>query len=141
MKILVAEDDVMLADCLAEFLKDEGHDVCGVAETVADAVTLARAHHPDLAILDMNMRRGERGSDIADQLAASGDLGHTGILYVTGSADQVYQHARFGHALLSKPCSMKALAAAMTIVQDIAITGSSQSPMPRGLRLLHLAAA
>jgi len=80
MKILVAEDDIMLADFLEEALLELGHDVCGVANTVAEAVALARLHRPDIAVLDMQLGGAELGTQIVDQLAASGDLGDTGIL-------------------------------------------------------------
>jgi two-component system, response regulator PdtaR len=136
MQILVVEDDVMLADCLAEALMDAGHLVCGVVSTVAEAVALARLHRPDVALLDMQMRGRERGSDIADQLAESGDLGHTGILYVTGESGRVHQEARVGHACLDKPYSIAALNSALQIVRDIALEGSTSHPMPRGLQLL-----
>jgi DNA-binding response OmpR family regulator len=139
MQVLVVEDDVMLADCLAEALLDHGHVVCGVVSTVADAVALARRYHPDAAILDMNLNSRERGSDIADQLAASGDLGHTGILYVTGASDRVQQEVRVGHACLNKPYTHASLGTALEIVRDIACDGSSSRPLPRGLQLLQQA--
>jgi CheY-like chemotaxis protein len=133
----LAEDDAMLADCLAETLQDDGHVVCGIAATVAEAVALARLHRPDIAILDMQMRRGERGSDIADQLAASDDLGQMGILYVTGGAERVQREARVGHACLGKPYNQTDLIAALDIVRDIARDGGSTRPLPRRLHLLR----
>jgi CheY-like chemotaxis protein len=141
MQILVVEDDVMLADCLAEALVADGHVVCGVASTVAEAVALARLHHPDVAILDMQMRGKERGIDIADQLAESGDLGRTGILYVTGEAERVHREARVGHGCLNKPYSNVALNSSLEIVREIALEGSTSRPLPRGLQLLHTAEA
>jgi DNA-binding response OmpR family regulator len=137
MQILVVEDDVMLADCLAEALLDDGHEVCGVAATVAEALALARRHRPDVAILDMQLRGKERGSDIADQLAESGDLGDTGILYVTGETERVHQEARIGHACLNKPYGFATLRTALEIVREIALKGSTSRPLPRGLQLLH----
>jgi CheY-like chemotaxis protein len=140
MQVLVVEDDIMLADCLAEALIDAGHLVCGVASTVAEAVALARLHRPDVALLDMQMRGRERGSDIADQLAESGDLGHTGILYVTGESERVHREARVGHGCLNKPYSITTLNSALEIIRDIALDGSTSHPLPRGLQLLHSAA-
>lgn len=141
MKILLAEDDVMLADCLAEALADDGHVVCGVAATVAEGVALARQHSPNVIILDMQMRGRERGSDIADQLQESGDLGNAAILYVTGGTARVHQEARLGHACLNKPYSFAAMRDALDIVRDIALYGNTLRPMPHGLELLHLAPA
>lgn len=129
----------MLADCLGETLLDDGHVICGVTSSVAEAVALARRHRPDIAILDMQLRGGERGTEIADQLAESGDLGRTGILYVTGESDRVIRDARVGHACLNKPYTFATLAAAIGIVQEIARDGVTSRELPRGMRLLNSA--
>ena len=71
MKVIVAEDDIMLADFLADALADLGHEVSGVASDIAGAVALARAHHPGVAILDMQLGSGELGTEIANRLSAS----------------------------------------------------------------------
>jgi DNA-binding response OmpR family regulator len=139
MQVLVVEDDVMLADFLAEVLTDDGHVVCGIASTVAEAVALARLHRPDVGILDMQLLDGERGSDIAEQLAQSGDLGQIGILYVTGGADRVLREAKVGHACLGKPYQLTALHESLEIVRDIARDGGTSRRLPRGLQLLHAA--
>jgi CheY-like chemotaxis protein len=136
MQVLVVEDDVILADCLVEALLDAGHVVCGIASTVAEAVALARENHPDVAICDMHLRGGERGTDIADRLTEAGELGQMGILYVTGEAERVLQEARFGHACLSKPYTLFALNVALQVVREMARDGRSSHPLPRGLRLL-----
>jgi CheY-like chemotaxis protein len=135
MQVLVVEDDLMLADCLAEALEDRGHAVCGVVSNVADAVALARRHRPDAAIVDMQLHDQERGSDVAAQLAASGDLGHTGILYVTGESDGGQQEVRVGHACLSKPYTLATLDIALEIVREIACNGTTSRALPRGLQL------
>jgi DNA-binding response OmpR family regulator len=137
MQVLVVEDDVMLADCLAEALAEDGHEVCGTAATVAEALALVRRHRPAVGIFDMQLRANERGSDIADQLAATGDLGCLAILYVTGEPERVLQEARIGHACLNKPYTLAALAAALDIVREIALQGGTSRPLPRGLQLLR----
>lgn len=140
MQVLVVEDDVMLADCLAEALLEDGHEVCGVATTVTEALALARLHRPAVGIFDMQLRANERGSDIADQLAESGDLGDMAILYVTGEAERVHQEARIGHACLNKPYTLAALGTAIEIVREIALKGGTSRPLPRGLQLLDATA-
>ena len=136
MKIIVAEDDIMLADFLADTLADLGHEVAGVASDVAGAVTLTREHHPGVAILDMQLGRGELGTEIANRLSASNDLDGVGILYVTGEAERVIKEARFGHACLHKPYSMATLQLALTIVHDI-VHGIAPPPtLPPGMLLL-----
>src|SRR4051794_20367614 len=105
MKILIVDDDVMLADLLEAELLDRGHEICGVTTNVAEAVNLVRLHRPDIAVLDMKLKETELGSDIAHQLAEAGDLRDLGILYVTGGVDFLHQHAGIGHACLQKPYS------------------------------------
>jgi DNA-binding response OmpR family regulator len=136
MKILITEDDLMLADFLEEAIAELGHSVCGIAGDVGQSVALARVHQPDVAIIDIHLAGTELGSDIVDQLAASGDLGCMGVLYVTGEADQVFSEARSGHACLRKPYSMHALEAALAIVRDIASECRTSRTLPHGMRLL-----
>jgi two-component system, response regulator PdtaR len=141
MKILVVDDDVMLADFLEAILLDQGHDVCGVTTSVAEAVALVRLHRPDIAILDMKLKGTELGSDIAHQLAEAGDLRDLGILYVTGGVDFLHQHAGIGHACLQKPYSEAALAAALPIVRSIVRGCAVSGALPHGMQLLRLAQA
>ena len=139
MKILVVEDNVLIADCLAEGLLYDGHVVCGPVDCVADGVALARLHRPDIAILDMQLRGRECGSEIADQLKESGDLGSMGILYITGEAERVQREARVGHACLSKPYTLTTLATALEIIRELALGQYTPRPLPRGLSLLRSA--
>lgn len=139
MKILVADDDVMIADCSAEALADEGHVVCGIAATVAEALALARLHQPDVAVLDMQLRGEERGTDIAHLFAEMADLRQMGILYVTGESSRVHREARAGHACLSKPYTATILIIALEIVYEIARSGSTSRALPRGMQLLRIA--
>jgi DNA-binding response OmpR family regulator len=136
MKILVVEDDVMLADFLEEVLQDIGHNVCAVTGRVEDAVRLIREHRPDVALLDMQLQGGEFGSDVADRLAATGDLAGMAILYVSGEIDRVRRQARFGHACLNKPYTMDTLATALQIVRQVADGTPLSYSIPRGLEMI-----
>ncbi len=136
MKVLVVEDDVMLADMLEQALLDSGHDVCGVVSNGPEAITLSRLTQPDVAILDMQV--GDMlGSDIAQQLAETNDRRRMGILYVTGEPSHVRRVAAVGHAVLSKPYSMEALEIALTIVRAMATGAPAGRDLPYGMGLLH----
>jgi len=131
----------MLADFLEEALLEQGHEVCGIASNVRDAVALARLKRPDVAVLDLQLSGNETGTDIVDRLMASGDLGRIGILYVTGETGFVHRDTCFGHACLHKPYSLAALEAAIRIVRDLAC-GRAVSQVPsHGIDLLAPPAA
>src|SRR5215203_2371592 len=106
LKVLIAEDDLMIADAAEEALVESGYEVCGIARTVAEAVALGRLHKPNLAVIDMRLADGGLGNEIAAQLGAFGRLG---ILYATGNAQLITQTAAEGDAYIVKPYSSAAL--------------------------------
>lgn len=54
-KILVVEDDVLIAMELGERLNDMGYDVIGPCYTLEDAAEQIAAQRPDAALLDANL--------------------------------------------------------------------------------------
>src|SRR5215470_20275188 len=58
-RILVAEDDFLVAAEIEEALSDAGFDVAGVATTAEEAVALALALQPALIVMDVRLA-GER---------------------------------------------------------------------------------
>jgi AmiR/NasT family two-component response regulator len=57
MRILIAEDETIIRLDLKEILERAGFDVCAQAHDGEEAVELARAEKPDLAVLDVKMPR------------------------------------------------------------------------------------
>jgi CheY-like chemotaxis protein len=134
LKILIAEDDFMIADAAEEVLVGWGYEVCGIARSVADAVALGRLHKPDLAIIDMRLADGGSGTEIVAQLK---DIGRFGVLYATGNSAKVMLSAADGDACLSKPYSTAALVRAVEIVAGMVATGTASRPFPLGFQLLQ----
>ena len=54
-KILVVEDDALIAMELSERLSDLGYEVLGPAHSIAEAEALIAANKPDGALLDANL--------------------------------------------------------------------------------------
>jgi CheY-like chemotaxis protein len=137
LRVLIAEDDLMIADLVEEVLIEQGYEVCGIARTVGDAVALAKCHKPDLAILDLRLADGGLGTEIAAQLLPFGKLG---ILYATGNFSQVKLSLADGNACLSKPYRAVDLVRSLEIVSEVIATGTSLPPFPPGFCLLEPAA-
>jgi CheY-like chemotaxis protein len=57
LRVLVVEDDVMIAILLAELLTDMGH-VCSIESTEAGAVATAARWRPQLVIVDVKLGAG-----------------------------------------------------------------------------------
>jgi CheY-like chemotaxis protein len=58
LRVLLIEDNALIAVLLAEQLAEMGHDVCATAATEADAVTAASRYKPDLMIVDAGLGGG-----------------------------------------------------------------------------------
>ncbi len=138
LKVLIAEDDLMIADMSEDILVEHGYEVCGIGRTVAQAVTLGRRHLPDLAIIDMRLADGGLGSEVAAQLA---DLERLGILYVTGNISSVDTANFRGQGCLAKPYLFADLVRGLEIVAELIDTGKASPPFPGGFKVLHQATA
>jgi DNA-binding response OmpR family regulator len=135
LKVLIVEDDLMLADFAEEILVERGYEVIGIARTVTEAVALAGRSRPDLVMLDLRLAEGGLGTEFAAQLPP---LGRPGILYVTGNMSQVA--LIHGDACLAKPYRSVDLLRGLEIVAEIVATGEAQPPFPQGFQLLHATA-
>ena len=96
LKVVIVEDELLIADMAEEILIENGYEVCGIATTVEKAVGLIRNHKPDLAVIDVRLANGGIGTEIANRL---GDLGNLGILYASGNISQMNLASARGHAM------------------------------------------
>ena len=70
-RILVVEDEALVAMLVEDALLDAGFEVLGPARSVAEAMALLAAERPSAAVLDLNLG-GETSLRVADELAARG---------------------------------------------------------------------
>lgn len=70
-RILVVEDEMLLAMNLEDMLVEMGHTVVGVATRISQAVAMAECSEIDLAILDLNLA-GTLSFPVADVLRRRG---------------------------------------------------------------------
>jgi ActR/RegA family two-component response regulator len=129
MKVLIAEDDLMIADLLEVALIRGDYKVCGIARTVSQAVQIAEVENPDLAVIDVHLAEGGIGTEIPTLLDRRGTLG---ILYATGNAGDVELTSSDGHACISKPYRPSDIVRALKIVEQIMKFGTASQPFPRG---------
>lgn len=134
LKVLLAEDSVLIADMLEDILVAQGYDVCGIARTVREAVDLADLHGPDLAVFDFRLADGEFGSQIRRQLK---DKQRMGILFVSGDALGEILTDLDGDACIQKPYGIDDLIRALRTVREIRMTGQhSARTLPKTFQVL-----
>jgi two-component sensor histidine kinase/ActR/RegA family two-component response regulator len=131
--VMIAEDDLFMADMLSDVLVEAGYDVCGIARTVEEGVALGERHKPDLAVLDVRLAAGGLGTDIAARLTKTG---RPGILYATGNIGTIGLTKADGEACLGKPYQPDDVISALKIVAQMVSTGEAPAPFPRGFHVL-----
>jgi CheY-like chemotaxis protein len=70
--ILIVEDEPLIAMMLEDFLETLGHEVVATCETLGEALKWAGEGGFDLAIIDVQLREGEKVWPMADRLADEG---------------------------------------------------------------------
>jgi CheY-like chemotaxis protein len=103
-KVLIVEDNFLIAQDLRDVMRDAGWAVCGTAPTSAAALALLRDEMPDGVLLDVGLR-GADSSLVARELALRG----VPFVLVTGYEREQLPEALRGRPCLSKPYSRETL--------------------------------
>jgi CheY-like chemotaxis protein len=80
LRVLVIEDDALIAMMLVEVLIGLGHRVCATATTPAEAVAAAHEQRPDFLLSDVKLRDGS-GIDAVQEILRNTPVPH---MYMTG---------------------------------------------------------
>lgn len=103
-KVLLVEDERILALALRHELQQRGYEVIGIATNAPDAIALARGQQPDYVIMDISIEGKLDGVQTADALAA---FCTAPIIYLTGESDMKTRiramKAQNARAYLTKP--------------------------------------
>ena len=118
-RILVAEDEAIIRLDLVEMLTEAGYTVVAEATNGVEAIELAKAHRPDLAILDVKMPELD-GISAAEQIIDSAPV----LMLTAFSQRELVDRARDAGAMayVVKPFSISDLVPAI----EIAISRHSQ---------------
>jgi FixJ family two-component response regulator len=98
LSVLVVEDSWQVAAGLTMLLQSWGAEVIGPVATISDAERMASERRPNVAIVDINLRGGERSHGLIDRLHQQG----VGVVVMTGHAD-VSLPLTTGITILQKP--------------------------------------
>lgn len=132
MKVLVLEDDVLLSRLMAEELSEAGHEVLGPVETVAGAFSIiAQGKMPDLALVDIRLRYGSRGTEFVKEVRERFDLP---CLFVSGEASEAFMHRHLAIGYISKPYASGHIAEMMSTAEEL-IDGRRPDQVPPGMHL------
>lgn len=118
LRVLIVEDNSLMARDVAEVVESAGHVVVGAATTAANAVTLATRTFPDLCLMDIQLASWGDGIDAAIEIRARLDIPS---VFITAHDDPVSRD-RAKHAaplaFLTKPLDELSLARILAAFLD-----------------------
>ena len=98
-RVLIAEDEFLIAVMLEDDLRGNGYDVVGPFTRMREAREAAASEAFELAVLDINMN-GEMAYPIADVLVARG----IPFIFLSGYGNATLPEQLKGVPCLPKPC-------------------------------------
>jgi len=111
-RVLVVEDNPILALEIGSLVTDMGHVVCGTAANEREALELADAEKPTLALLDVRLADGDNGIEVARVLRQQKALR---TIFVTAFDDDLEElGARHLGQVVRKPFNPDAVKAAIS---------------------------
>ena len=123
---------MLLALSLKDALEDGGYDVLELADRHQPALALARAGKPDLALVNIDLARGDDG------VALAGDLRDLGVpvMFISGNADRARGAKAVAIATLPKPYQFGDVVGAVDYLFRHE-AGDESRPAPRQLEMFH----
>jgi DNA-binding NarL/FixJ family response regulator len=90
MRVIVAEDSVLLREGVVRLLQEAGHEVVGQAGDPDELMRKVRAHKPDLAVVDVRMppTQTDEGLRAAKEIRA--EHPKVGVLVLSGYVEPTY---------------------------------------------------
>ncbi|WP_375270515.1 response regulator [Sphingomonas sp.] len=109
MRVLLVEDEPLIAMMLEDFLDALDRQHAGTADSVAAALPMVEEGALDAAILDVNLRGGEKSFAIAEALAAR----NIPFVFASGGGGEDIAPEYRDRPMLPKPYTMEGVEQAL----------------------------
>lgn len=129
-RILIVEDEVLVAIEMEAIIEDLGYESAGIAPDLETALSRAESQCVDLALVDLNLRDGLTGPEIGRRLC---ERSRSTVLFLTANPAILGQGIAGTVGVLTKPTNAKAVAQAVEYALGVR-QGQSDLPIPPGLK-------
>ncbi|MCB1339734.1 MAG: response regulator [Pseudooceanicola sp.] len=120
-RVMVIEDEAIIAMDIVAIVQDVGHAVTGIARTRTEAVKLANAQRPDLILADIQLADNSSGIDAVNDILAKFD--DIPVIFITAFPERLLTGDRPEPAfLITKPFSEEQVRSAVSQAMFFAST-------------------
>jgi CheY-like chemotaxis protein len=122
-KVLVIEDEPIVAMSIAHVMTRMGHEICGIAHNRQEALARMRESRPDLILADVRLGNGDNGITTVREIT---DRRAIPVIFITGYAHELLAEERLRPTLvIGKPFVPRTLEIAVRRALGSATAGSA----------------
>lgn len=130
MKVMIVEDEMLLAMELESEVEMAGHTVTGLAMNRHQAQDAVRTQRPDFAFVDIHLQDGPTGIDVGRYLASKG----IPYVFVSGNIKKIPEDFAGALGAIEKPYTVNGMKNALTYISAV-IAGDEAATPPASLVL------
>lgn len=86
-RVMIIEDEPIIAEDLRDIITGLGHEVTGIARTRTEAVALSAKHRPDLIMADIQLADNSSGIDAVNDILR--DMSQVPVIFVTAFPERL----------------------------------------------------
>ena len=135
LKILIVEDQLLIAKQLEFIVTAAGHHVVGTAFDAARACALAESTRPDIVFLDINLADGASGLDVAGVIA---ETCQAYVIFTTANRRRLPPDYCGAVGVVEKPFTRAGLLSALHFIVSRIDEGNAAVAAPNSLMLSPL---
>ncbi|SIR29334.1 Response regulator receiver domain-containing protein [Rhizobium sp. RU20A] len=114
MKVLIVEDEILLAMELESEVEAAGHEIVGMAADSREAIALVEAAEPEFAFVDIHLLDGPTGIAVGQSLA----LREIPYVFVSGNVKRIPNDFAGALGAIEKPYTMNGLQNALAFIES-----------------------
>jgi CheY-like chemotaxis protein len=140
-KLLLVEDESIVALDLSQQLQDMGYEVCAIADNGADAIALTRRHRPSLVLMDIVIKGDIDGIETARVIERDFKVP---VVFLTAYSDlETLERAvqTQPYAYITKPFQPKEVRAAISVALHKSASDQRMRESERWFRSTYSTAA
>ena len=131
-RVLIVEDEILLAMELQEIIEEAGHQVVGHALDSRAACRMVEELRPDVVLLDVNLRDVPTGTEVARRIK---ERSNVAIVFVTANAGRLAPTYHGALGAVDKPFTQATILSVLSYVARWSISGADAGAPPKGLRV------
>ncbi|QKD03193.1 response regulator [Mesorhizobium loti] len=132
LKVLIIEDEALLAMELESLVEEAGHSVVGWATSSSEAKSMVESTDADIAFVDIHLTDGPTGVEVAEYI---GQKKSSVVVFMTANPKRIPDHFAGAIGVIAKPYTMNGLTSALRYLQEGVRRPPPVSTRPAGFTL------